>query len=82
MLDELCQDYHYERKYAIKLLRGTLPSPSGRKRPGPDSKYAAIEPIVRTIWLAAEQPCDNPRSFPARCAGNCGIGLRAWIPSR
>jgi hypothetical protein len=22
MLDELCEDYEYERKYAIKLLRG------------------------------------------------------------
>ena len=49
MLDELCQDYHYERKYAIKLLRGTLPPPSGRKKPGPDPKYVLIEPIVRTI---------------------------------
>jgi hypothetical protein len=57
MLDELCQDYHYERKYAIKLLRGRLPAPSGRKKPGPEPKYAAVEPIVRTIWLAAEQPC-------------------------
>ena len=25
MLDELCADYEYERKYAIKLLGGTLP---------------------------------------------------------
>ena len=22
MLDELCEDYHYDRKYAIKLLSG------------------------------------------------------------
>ncbi len=28
MLDELCQDYEYERKYAIKLLSGNLPAPS------------------------------------------------------
>jgi hypothetical protein len=25
MLDELCEDYEYERKYAIKLLSGVLP---------------------------------------------------------
>jgi hypothetical protein len=30
MLDELCEDYQYERKYAIKLLTGHLPVPSGR----------------------------------------------------
>lgn len=37
MLDELCQDYHYERN-AIKLLRGKLPSPSGAQeaRTGPE----------------------------------------------
>lgn len=57
MLDELWLDYHYERKYAIKLVGGTLPPTSGRKKPGPEPQYAAIEPIVRTIWLAAEQPC-------------------------
>ena len=26
MLDELCEDYEYERKYAIKLLGGGLPA--------------------------------------------------------
>ena len=70
MLDELCQDYQYERKYAIKLLGGTLPQPSGRQKPGPESRYAALEPIVRTIWLAAEQPCGK-RLAPA---------LRLWLP--
>jgi len=34
MLNELCEDCHYERKYAIKLLRGRLPVPSGRAIPG------------------------------------------------
>jgi hypothetical protein len=70
MLDELCHDYHYERKYAIKLLRGKLPTPTGRKKPGPGSLYAVIEPVVRTIWLAAEQPCGK-RLAPA---------LRLWLP--
>lgn len=70
MLDELCLDYHYERKYAIKLLGGKLPVASGRKKPGPDPKYAVIEPIVRTIWLAADQPCGK-RLAPA---------LKLWLP--
>ncbi len=70
MLDELCQDYHYERKYAIKLLGNKLPPATGRRKPGPESKYAGIEPIVRTIWLAAEQPCGK-RLAPA---------LKLWLP--
>jgi hypothetical protein len=64
MLDDLCADYDYERKYAIKLLRDTRPAPSGRPRPGPEPRYALIEPVVRAIWLAADQPCGK-RLAPA-----------------
>jgi hypothetical protein len=46
MLDELCQDYEYERKYAIKLLGGSLPGPSGKARPGREPQYEMIEPVV------------------------------------
>lgn len=70
MLDELCADYGYERKYAIKLLNGTTAPPTGRQKPGPTPPYAAIEPVVRTIWLAAEQPCGK-RLKPA---------LALWLP--
>lgn len=70
MLDELCEDYGYERKYAIKLLGDALPGPSGRLHPGPVSQYEGIEPIVRVIWLAAEQPCGK-RLAPA---------LPLWLP--
>jgi hypothetical protein len=70
MLDELCEDYEYDRKYAIKLLGGDLPPPSGRAHPGPPSLYAVIEPIVRQIWLSAEQPCGK-RLVPI---------LRQWLP--
>ncbi len=38
MLDELCDDYHYERKYAIKLLGGSLAPASGRAHPGPERR--------------------------------------------
>ena len=64
MLDELCQDHGYERKYAIKLLGDTVPAPSGRAHPGPEPRYALIEPVVRAIWLAAAQPCGK-RLAPA-----------------
>ena len=70
MLDELCEDYHYERKYAIKLMGGGLPVPSGHARPGPERRYAVVEPVVRQIWLTAEQPCGK-RLAPI---------LRQWLP--
>lgn len=70
MLDELCEDFGFERKYAIRLLRGGVPAPSGRPRPGPERQYQIIEPVVREIWLAAEQPCGK-RLAPA---------LALWLP--
>jgi hypothetical protein len=70
MLDELCEDYGYERKYAIKLLGGAVPASSGRAHPGPARQYERIKPVVRAIWLAAEQPCGK-RLAPA---------LPLWLP--
>ena len=70
LLDELCEDYGYERKHASKLLRDTLPVPGGRAHPGPEPRYTLIDPIVRVIWLAAEQPCGK-RLAPA---------LPLWLP--
>ena len=70
MLDELCEDYGYDRKYAIKLLGNKLGRPSGRPKPGPEPKYAEIEPVIREIWNAAEQPCGK-RLAPA---------LKTWLP--
>ena len=70
MLNELCEDHGYERKYAIKLVNGSLPKASGESRPGPVPRYEVIEPIVRQMWLAAEQPCGK-RLVPI---------LRQWLP--
>jgi hypothetical protein len=70
MLDELCEDYDYERKYAIKLLRGGVGVASRRAHPGPERRYAVVEPVVRQIWLTAEQPCGK-RLAPI---------LRQWLP--
>src|SRR5260221_13299450 len=60
MLDELCEDYHYERKYAIKLLSGTLAPPSGRAHPGPERGYELVEKVVGKVWLTAEQTSGKP----------------------
>lgn len=70
MLDELCEDYQYERKYAIKLLGGGLPVGCGRVHPGPERFYEVIEPVVQHIWLKAEQPCGK-RLVPI---------LSQWLP--
>jgi len=70
MLDELCEDYEYERKYAIKLLSGGLPVRAGRVHPGPERRYEMIEPVVKEIWLRAEKPCGK-RLLPI---------VRQWLP--
>ena len=57
MLDELCEDHGYNRKYAIKLLGDSVPEIRGKKHPGPERQYGLIEPIVRQLWQASEQPC-------------------------
>jgi len=70
MLDELCEDYQYERKYAIKLLSGGLPASPGRVHPGPERRYEMIEPVVKEIWLNAERPCGK-RLLPI---------VQQWLP--
>lgn len=58
LLDEFCEQYGFERKYAIKLLGDVLPQVVDPKpRPGPEPRYAAIAEIIGTIWRAAEQLC-------------------------
>jgi hypothetical protein len=70
MLDELCDDYQYERKYAIKLLSGGLAAPAARVHPEPERRYGEIQSVVQYIWLQAEQPCGK-RLVPI---------LRQWLP--
>jgi hypothetical protein len=58
LLDEFCEQYHFERKYAIKLLGDAAPAPrSSAPRPGPEPKYSPLTEVVTTIWRAAEQVC-------------------------
>jgi len=71
LLDEFCDHYGYERKHAIKLLRGFFsePEPQEREQPKP-SRYEPIQEIVERIWRAGEQLCGK-RLQPA---------LELWIP--
>ena len=59
MIDELCEQFGYSRKHAIKLLNtrsGWGGEPGGRR--GRPHKYetATVE-VLQRIWRAAEQPC-------------------------
>ena len=61
LLDEFCALCGYERKYAIKLLRGKRRA-EGKpvKKGGPHPKYGDAErTVLKAIWMAAEQPCKS-----------------------
>ncbi len=54
MLDELCQDYEYERQsMRSNCWAAILPAPSGQTHVGREPQYGLIEPVVAAIWLAA-----------------------------
>jgi hypothetical protein len=55
MLDELCQEYGYHRKHAIRLLNGQ--AQIRESPPGPEPRYGALLEMVEQIWGAGEQPC-------------------------
>ena len=58
ILDELCADYDFHRKHAIRLMNTPATPPEQRIiRPGPEPRYESIASVVETIWKAAEQPC-------------------------
>src|SRR5262245_38104137 len=59
LLDEFCEHYGYDRKYAIKLLGGSaLPTIVVKSSPpGPEPKYEAITEVITQVWKAAEQLC-------------------------
>jgi hypothetical protein len=70
MLDEFCEQYGYERKYAAKLLADRLPRPQGANRPGPEPRYKPLREVVERIWNYAERLCGK-RLEPA---------LELWLP--
>ena len=57
LLDELCEQYRYSRKHAIKLLRDRRPPPQSGRRGGAPPRYEPIREVIARIWQAAEQPC-------------------------
>src|SRR5690606_18049227 len=59
LIDEVCEQWGYSRKHAIKLLRagaGWGGDPAVRK--GRPPKYGAeVTEVLWRIWKVAEQPC-------------------------
>src|SRR5581483_6204493 len=57
ILDEFCAVCGYHRKFALRLLN--RPLKRRRRKPGPRRKYEPqrLLPVLKPIWLAAEQPC-------------------------
>ncbi len=73
LLDEICVLCGFERKYASKLLSGrrAIAGSSGRRRGGSQAIYGAEErAVMKTIWLAAEQPCGK----------RLKAALELWLP--
>lgn len=57
LLNEVCEQYRYSRKHAIKLLGDALPPPKRQRRAGAPPRYQPIQEVIERVWRAAEQPC-------------------------
>jgi hypothetical protein len=55
ILDELCEQYGYHRKHAIRLLNREACQKGCP--PGPEPRYEPIVEVVERVWTAGEQPC-------------------------
>ncbi len=58
LLDDFCEHYGYERKYAIKLLGRAVGAVAAKHSPpGPEPRYEPIVEVIEQVWTAAEQLC-------------------------
>ena len=76
MIDELCEQFGYSRKHAIKLLNaraGWGCDPAVRKGRPPRYDERVVEVLWR-IWQAAEQPCG------VRLVALLPLLLPLWLP--
>ena len=75
ILDEFCRVCECHRKSAIRVLNGLRRKRRGRS--GPKARYGEeVMEVLRTIWLAAEQPCGK------RLVGAIGLWLPAYEKRR
>lgn len=57
LLDELCEQYGYDRKYAVKLLQPTPPARRPATVRGAPPRYTPIHDVLTHVWQNAEQLC-------------------------
>ena len=58
VLDNICNEWNHNRKYAIRMLKLKLTEP--KKPKGPKPKYEAdILLHLKRIWLATDQMCSK-----------------------
>jgi len=57
ILDEYCKNCGLSRKYAIRVLSGSI-EPRMRK-PGPKSRYTEITPFLIDLWEVLDLPCSK-----------------------
>jgi len=57
LLDELCEQWGYARKHAIKLLRLASSLPARTNVRGVSPRYQPIHDVLTHIWQNAEQLC-------------------------
>ena len=57
ILDEFCAVCGYHRKFALRLLNRPLLRPRGRSGAKRQYDPHRLLPVLKPIWLAAEQPC-------------------------
>ncbi len=82
LIDELCEQWSYSRKHAIKLLgarAGWGGNPGVRKR-RPLKYDSKVEGVLWRIWKVAEQPCGKmlkallPQWLPHKNVNMGGLG--------
>lgn len=59
LINEVCKDWGYERKYAIKLLNGRVGKKGKvQKRQGRPARYGKeVTKVLLRFWNLSEQPC-------------------------
>ncbi len=84
LIDEVCEQFRYSRKHAIKLLNAKAGwgGRVGAKRGRPPVYREEVSQVVGAIWMLAEQPCGKrlkallPQWLPYYEAEQGVLGLR------
>lgn len=68
ILNEFCLNCRYNRKYAIRILKGEITPHT--KRPGPKPRYSEALPALKELWMLMGQMCSKKMK----------AALPLWLP--